>query len=828
MARLLLLLLLVALSSCGDDSDPDAGPPLDAATDADRDATPPPVVFTAEADPAEELDCTEAPPPRGQSRAKHVVCARELVPGSIAMGIVGDLVLENARARFLIRGGQDSAATIGARSGAIVDAAPHGGDDLIKEVFPALGFTTMRPEAIVVAEAGDDGPARVRVLFEGEVIQFLSAAVGGLLTLVPARGVVDYELRPDEDALRVRMEITPVDGAPVAQGQPALIVMMGGVAEVWQPRGDVFMRQGTPGRDVGPLMVGEGPSSALAVRVLADEGAVSHIVSVNIVQAASRVVARPGETATWEGRVAVSPTAAMAWNAVHPEDGLAELEVEAAVTDRVEVALPTGEPVVRTRLDGTGRAAVRLPPGDYRVRAGWTTFFTGDAAAVTVDEAGAAIAPPRPKSAELEVDVRAAGEEEPVRVTLVDPFGNELAREVVLGPTRLRVPPGQYTVTASHGMEHDIHQQDVTLVDGETLPIAADLARLVDTTGWVAADFHLHTEMSTDSTFPVDHALRMMAAEGLDVVSSLDHDYINDYSLRADIAGVGDLLLTIQGTEISHGTVGHVGSYPARRSPVRAGAGSPVWFDLDHSQLFDAAREVGDESLGGAIVQLNHPRFGDDSFFDWLELDPETGMAGVTAEDLGLPPDADLDDFDFDAIEVWNMRPSGDDEEALVDYLGLFAAGRRFVMTGNSDCHEPTDRNAPGANRNYVRVPDDTRGAFLWEDVAASLRAGDVTVAGGIFVTAELAGEVVDGAVPVAVRVQAAPWVDVRRLRIHAGREVVVERSIDTGDVVRLDETIEVPLGGADFVVVRADGERETPPALSITPFGITNPLVVP
>ena len=37
---------------------------------------------------------------------------------------------------------------------------------------------------------------------------------------------------------------------------------------------------------------------------------------------------------------------------------------------------------------------------------------------------------------------------------------------------------------------------------------------------------------------------------------------------------------------------------------MRAGAGAPVWFDLDHSELLDAARDIGDPALGGAIFLL--------------------------------------------------------------------------------------------------------------------------------------------------------------------------------------------------------------------------------
>ncbi len=75
---------------------------------------------------------------------------------------------------------------------------------------------------------------------------------------------------------------------------------------------------------------------------------------------------------------------------------------------------------------------------------------------------------------------------------------------------------------------------------------------------------------------------------------------------------------------------------------------------------------------------------------------------------------------------------------------------------------------------------------------------------------------------------QAPPWIEVDRLRIYAGTEVAVDRAIPaSSEVVRLDEVVDVPLGGATFVVVRVDGPRSAPPVLPFAAFGVTNPLPI-
>jgi hypothetical protein len=86
----------------------------------------------------------------------------------------------------------------------------------------------------------------------------------------------------------------------------------------------------------------------------------------------------------------------------------------------------------------------------------------------------------------------------------------------------------------------------------------------------------------------------------------------------------------------------------------------------------------------------------------------------------------------------------------------------------------------------------------------------------------------VDGQVPVQVRVQAPTWVEVNRLRAFAGRDVVLDMPLPaTGTALRYGGVLEVPLDGAPFVLVRADGDRQPEPMFDEPPLGVTNPLLV-
>ncbi len=786
----------------------------DAGTDAARD-----VIFSADADPSEPTECTSAPPGAGETRAKHVVCADELLDGSLAAGRIGDIVIENARARFIVRTGTDAATTIGASAGGVIDAALHGGTDLLKELLPLLDFESIRAHTIEVVDAGGD-EARVRVLFDAAPIGLLETVLGSSGSGLRLRGQIDYVMRADEDALAIQIALGTSEGVSRASATVGIVALLG-AQELWQPGYGLLYdeRAGSAGL---PVVVGEREGAAMALALSTGQGAVLHVDSIHLVRGSRVTAVARGAIATIEARLAVGARAADALRAAR-QSSSPLLSLRGAPGDRVDVTTSDGALVLRSSLDVDGRASVALEPGSYLARSGFRGTF--ESASIAVTHPGAEVLLAAAPSANLVVAALVEGQPAiPVRVT-VQRDGAELERFVAIGEVVRRFSPGDYRITISHGLEHDVSIHDVRLDAGATLRLEPDLPRVLDTSGWVSVDLHLHSDLSADSLHAVEDAIRMLAAEGVDAAAATDHDFITDYPAVAARAGVSNVLVAVPGVEVSTTVYGHINGYPLRGDPNLAARGAPVWFDRSPAEVFEALRALGDTSLGGTIVQINHPRLGSASFFGAVGLDRESAVATADPTTLGLAPETDLDDFGFDVLEVWNGYTRGGNEESFEDYLALFAANRRFTMVGNSDSHVP-DR-PPGSPRSFVRVPDDT--AFGWTDIAASLRQGTVTVAASIFVTAELAGPRSGDNVPVRVRVQAPPWATASRLRIYAGRTIAVERPIAASSApVRLDEIVDVPLGGASFVVARVDGDSAPEPMQHFEPVGVTNPLVVP
>lgn len=810
--------LAAAWVGCGDDSTDDAA---DGSIPVDAAELPDPPTFEVIPDPDVETGCLDTPPAAGEVRAKVIECPGELLDGALAMGRVGDVVLANERFSAIVRTGEEGAMLLGSHAGGIVDAAPHGEPDLIKEIYLAYNLATARAEDVVITAGGADGVARVEVPFELRRFEFIAATLGGLGATPPGFGVISYELRPGEDTLRMAIRLSPLAGEARLVGRPAMVVMVGGAAETQMPGVGVFGGDLITGRSGDAAGFGgilaESGEVALGARLFADDVGVSRIETIVLFQAGERIVVPAGEVDGFEARLAMAPDAASAHRALlTADDPLEEVTVDGP--ERVSVTVD-GEPWLRTRVGAEG-TTIRLPSGARTFTPGFGPFFEG----TPVDEDGGAVTLPPAPVATLRVDSTAEGMALPLRAT-ASREGREILRAVAVGPADFRLPPGTASLTLSRGYEYDRHDQELTLTAGETTTVSADLPRVVDTDGWVAGDFHLHCELSTDSSHPVPDAVRIIAGEGLEVVASTDHDFIADYRPALAEAGLDAFVLAVPGVEASDPILAHVGGYPLRPDPDRAGFGAPIWFGSNPTVLFDEVRAQGDESMGGAFVQINHPYKDSNGWFEAIRLDPLSGMVGSTPMDLNLPLETDLRDFDWDIVEVWNDGAGSDNERTFAAYLRLYADGWRFAMVGNSDTHGPG--SAAGTTRTLVRVPDDALGAFGWDDIATSMRAGDLSVSGGAFVEAEVVGSAGDMA-SVQVRVQAPPWIEIDRLRIYAGTEVAIDRAIPaSSEVVRVDEVVEVPLGGATFVVVRADGPRSAQPVLPFEPFGVTNPLPI-
>ena len=67
------------------------------------------------------------------------------------------------------------------------------------------------------------------------------------------------------------------------------------------------------------------------------------------------------------------------------------------------------------------------------------------------------------------------------------------------GFAALDVEPGDYQVYVSRGSEYSLWTAPITITGGETTVLDAAIARVLDTTGFVSSDYHVHLINSPDS-----------------------------------------------------------------------------------------------------------------------------------------------------------------------------------------------------------------------------------------------------------------------------------------------------------------------------------------
>lgn len=499
--------------------------------------------------------------------------------------------------------------------------------------------------------------------------------------------------------------------------------------------------------------------------------------------------------------------------------------------DVVEGELPPGTWVLAFS-SGAGRAR---PPSDAGVevvvRAGEVTR-----ASVAAGEAGA-----------VRVACTEAGAPVPCKVTFAPADGGpapDFGPAHVAGPAKhqvtsatgtfeLPIGPGKWRIVASRGPEYATDTFELEVRPNEIAAHESRLARVVDTAGYVAADFHQHSMLGADAPTSREDRVIANVAEGVEVAVASEHNLVSDLAPYVRKLGLQARLVSIAGDEISSDASrvawGHANVFPLPIETAKARGGAPVVRDRTARDLFAElrARHLDPEP----VVQINHPRSGETGYFDRMGFDRATG----TSADPGYDPA-------FDALEVWNGRNATARAAVLDDFFALLRASHPVTPTANTDTHGIVGQEA-GYPRTYVRVSDDGH-LEAWNpartaELAKALRERrDVVLTNGplLRVTANGAsiGQVArarGAAVTLKIHVECAPWIDLDELTVRRAKGAEVRRRLAlaaTRTGARgADVVVTLPAKEDDAVVVMVQGSRPLRPVLEgdMLPFAMTGAL---
>jgi hypothetical protein len=406
--------------------------------------------------------------------------------------------------------------------------------------------------------------------------------------------------------------------------------------------------------------------------------------------------------------------------------------------------------------------------------------------------------------------------------TVAGPAKNQVTS--IDGNVDVPLSPGKYRVTLSRGPEYALSSLEVEVKPNESVE-ACDprskcvLKRVVDTTGWVACDFHQHTMVGVDAAVTTGDRVISNVVEGVEVAVASEHNGIVDLEPLVREMGLASRMVSIAGDELttdaSRKPWGHANAFPLVVHPELARGGALTVRDRTAKDLFAEIRA----HEPNAVIQVNHPRSGTTGYFDLLAFDRQTG----TSTDPSYEPR-------FDAVEVWNGRNVGGRTQVLGDVLALLRTSHPVTLTGDTDTHGIVGQEA-GYPRTYVKVAHDdafeswSEGRTL-EIVHALRETREVVATNGPFVrvTAGAAGiggiaKAQGGKLGIVVTVESAPWVEVTHVAVMRASGATVSKDVTQHPnalgaltaTVRFDLTFDKD----DAFIVVASGDKPLEPVLS-------------
>ena len=620
--------------------------------------------------------------PPGKARISQITLDSERITGPLGHSRIGDYVLENGLARFVVQDvGQRELYSVGQYGGNLIDAelVGNGGKDNFLELQPGLNVeTVINADTLTVVNDGQDGTdAILRTCGPDDLLDFAnpSSQVIDLGLAFPAladdtdleiEGCTSYTLSPDTDPADpqnfIRVDTEVINNELPAGPHPDPLPLL--VGDWLNPAGEVETLAHSTGvapSATTPRANGIGPPVSTTLGALSffgfDEAlgtdysyvepASASYASFAFISGVLVVLHQDNVLLTLIG-VAPSFTVAAGGSksytryfGVGDGDATNAFELEnrvnsdptGTISGCVSVA---GVPVAGAKVsvggpllsfdDATMSTSTQLR-GHFYTRAGACPNYSGDIiAGGFFAVAGAKTGHPYPGGGSLptvtvtavapggsvvvDIDLPEAGRLEvnvvdesssaiPARVTVVGfdpsppmiktgpslpgfggsdmgtfydaddrlPFGVAATGYAdATGSVEFDLEPGVgiYHVYVSRGTEYSAYRtaSPVTLTASSTTVVNATISRVLDTTGFVSSEFHVHGIRSADSRVSDVHRVEAYSTEGVENVVMTDHHVHTDLNPAITDAGLGAFLTATIGEEITSFDYGHFNAYP--------------------------------------------------------------------------------------------------------------------------------------------------------------------------------------------------------------------------------------------------------------------------
>lgn len=507
-------------------------------------------------------------------------------------------------------------------------------------------------------------------------------------------------------------------------------------------------------------------------------------------------------------------------------------------TAKVEVSVD-GTPVP-AYPDAQGAYSVALRPGEYEVSASDIGRETVKTKVKVEAKAISAFDPVLSEGTAFTFDIRdEAGKSIPCKAQFLGVNGT---KNPALGPANrahgcvdqyhsetgqftVAVPPGEYKVVVTHGIEFSHISETVKLEAGKTAVIKGGLKRLVDTKGWISADFHNHSTPSGDNTCGTDDRIINLAAEQIEFAPTTEHNRLYDWRPHIEKLGLKNELQTVSGMELTGGAA-HFNMFPLVPKPNIQDNGAPQW-NPDPRITAITLRDFQGQNPD-RWVQINHP----DMVANFIDRD---GDGKVDGGFLGLERLIDgVETQNYSDAQILSDSPyritRTVDGKETVSYLREFIwlqllnRGHRYWGMAVCDAHSVYG-NGVGGWRMYFPSASDKPEEIDYKEISRHARDGRSYLTTGPFLQVETedgvqpGGEArAKGSIKLKVKVQCTDWIDIDRVQVLVnGRQEPklnftrkAQPKIFGDGVVKFEQTIEVPLTEDSHLIVVAMGENFT------------------
>ncbi|MBN1655928.1 MAG: PHP domain-containing protein [Deltaproteobacteria bacterium] len=506
----------------------------------------------------------------------------------------------------------------------------------------------------------------------------------------------------------------------------------------------------------------------------------------------------------------------------------------------IEAKAPEQGPLLVSSVSPDGSFDLPLPYGSYLISAFSPGGVDTQSVSLQPDAPEAAVEMFAPEPGKMSYKIaNEKGDPIPVRLIVqgIPPTKNPVfgpafvangAGNVLCSSTgagEIEIAQGRYRVVVTRGIEYELVQRNLSVDEGKGAVMRATLKKKVDTSGWLAADLHLHAAPSYDSEISLEDRVTSLLAESIGFAVATDHNVVTDYQESVNRLGASGLLITAAGVEVTtvEPTWGHFNVWP-----LSSASAPPPFAGITPSELFAYIREQAPD----ALIQVNHPWMNEYGigYLDIAGLDARKGVG----KHKGYSPA-------FDVIEVINGYEIKDRERVeanLRAWFNLLNLERHYAATGGSDSHRVIWQTA-GYPRTYIRIPEETPPDAIVQQAAAAIRAGRSLVTTGPFIRLKVGGgepgdlvPAVNGRVEISVSVSAPSWIDVDNLEVVVNGESIATSAIRAAKkkTERARISLRLPVSKDCWVAAVARGGtslHEALPYVEALPLAFTNPVYV-